>query len=312
MTHLKKPSNKLMSRHTHSIRRSRGDLLFKILCVFFVALFAALCLYPLLLVLGVSFSNETDVLKYGYALFPRRFSIDTYRYIFLQSGSRITDSYGVTILTTAVGTVCSLLVTGMISFALSIKQLRYRKVIAFLCNFTIIFGAGLIPWYMVCTKLLGFNNSLKGLIMPSMFSVWYMFMLRTFFSDIPPSLYESATLDGAGYFGTFWRIAMPLSKTGLLTIGLMYALNYWNNWWNALFFIDRKELFPLQYLLYNVLSNANAIKGGRIPAGVGNIKVPAETVKMSLTIITIGPIVFLYPFVQKYFVSGIMSGAVKE
>jgi len=277
-----------------------------------VAFFAAACLYPLLLVLGVSFSDETDILRNGYNLLPRKFSTDTYYYIFRQSGSRITDSYVITLLTTAAGTLGALLVTGMISFALSIKRLRYRNVIAFLCNFTIIFSAGLIPWYIVCTRYLGFTNSLYGLIVPSMFSVWYMFMLRTFFADIPPSLYESATLDGAGYFSIFWRIAIPLSKTALLTIGMMYALNYWNNWWNALFFIDRKELFPLQYLLYNVLSSVNAIKGGQMPAGVGNIKIPSETVKMSLTIVTIGPIILLYPFIQKYFVSGIMSGAVKE
>lgn len=301
-----------MRANRRSIHRSRSDRVFRGICVAFLLFFAAVCLYPLLLVLGVSFSDETDVLRHGYALWPRNFSTATYRYIFMQSGSRISDSYGVTILTTGIGTLCSLVVTGMISFALSIKQLRYRNVIAFLCNFTIIFSAGLVPWYMICTKVYGFSNSLSGLIVPSMFSVWYMFMLRTFFADIPPSLYESATLDGAGYFGIFWRIAVPLCKTGLLTIGFMYALNYWNNWWNALLFIDRKELFPLQYLLYNVLSNVKAIQGGMIPAGAASVKIPAETAKMALTIITIGPIILLYPFIQKYFVNGITSGAVKE
>jgi len=299
-------------RFHHSIRQSRGDVPFKVACVLFVVFFSLVCLYPLWLVLSVSLSDETDVLRYGYAMWPRKFSLDTYYYIFRQSGSRITDSYIVTIVTTLAGTLGALLVTGMISFALSIKKLRYRGVIAFICNFTIIFSAGLIPWYIICSRYLGFTNTYAGLILPSMFSVWYMFMLRTFLSDIPPSLYESATLDGAGYFGIFWRITVPLSKTALLTIGLMYALNYWNNWWNALFFINRKELYPLQFLLYNVLSSVNAIRGGQMPAGVGSIKIPAETVKMSLTVVTIGPIILLYPFIQKYFISGIMSGAVKE
>ena len=298
--------------HKHTVRRSKGDRLFKVVSLAFVVFFAAVCAYPLLLVLGVSFSNETQVLRFGYAIWPKQFSVDAYRYVFLRSGSKILQSYGVTATTTVVGTLAALLITSMISFALSIKSLRYRNVIAFICNFTIIFSAGLIPWYMVCVNLLKLKNNLAGLIIPSMFSVWYMFMLRTYFSDIPPSLYESATLDGAGYFSIFWRIAVPLSKTPLLTIGLMYALAYWNNWWNALMFIERKELFPLQYLLYNVLSNVNAINSGRVPAGMTNIKLPAETVKMSLTIVTIGPIIFLYPFVQKYFVSGIMTGAVKE
>ncbi len=294
------------------MRKTTSDRVFRGICIAFVVLFAVLCLYPLLLVLAVSFSDETEVLRHGYAIWPRQFSLDTYKYIFQRSGERILTSYQVTLITTVLGTFLSLLITSMIAFALSIKQLRYRNVIAFLCNFTIIFSAGLIPWYMVCVNILGLKNNLAGLIVPSLFSVWNMFLLRTYFSDIPPSLYESATLDGAGYFTIFIRIALPLSKTALLTVGMMYALSYWNDWWNALMFVERKELFPLQYLLYNVLSNVNAISAGKVPRGVTSIKLPSETVKMGLTVVTIGPIILLYPFIQKYFVSGIMSGAVKE
>lgn len=294
------------------MRTTTSDRVFKWVCILFIVIFALLCLYPLLLVVGVSFSDETEVLRNGYAIWPRKFSLDTYNYIFNRSGEKILASYQVTITITALGTLLSLLITSMIAFALSIKQLRYRNVIAFLCNFTIIFSAGLVPWYMVCVNLLRLKNSLAGLIVPSLFSVWNMFLLRTYFSDIPVSLYESAKLDGAGYFTIFWRIALPLSKTALLTVGMMYALSYWNDWWNALMFVERKELFPLQYLLYNVLSNVNAISGGKVPRGVTSIKLPSETVKMALTVVTIGPIILLYPFIQKYFVSGIMSGAVKE
>jgi putative aldouronate transport system permease protein len=140
-----------------------------------------------------------------------------------------------------------------------------------------------------------------------------MFLLRTYFSAVPVSLYESAKLDGASYYQIYWKIALPLSKTAMLTVGLMYALCYWNDWWNALMFINNRDKFPLQYFLYNILSNVNAISSGRIPSGAAaNIKLPSETVKMAVTIITIGPIIFLYPFIQKYFVDGIMTGAVKE
>ncbi len=140
-----------------------------------------------------------------------------------------------------------------------------------------------------------------------------MFLMRTYFSAVSPSLYESAKIDGASYFQIYRKIAVPLCKTAMLTVGLMYALMYWNDWWNALMFINSKDKFPLQYMLYNVLSNVNAISSGRIPAGAAaNIKLPAETVKMAVTIITIGPVIFLYPFIQKYFVDGIMTGAVKE
>lgn len=294
------------------MHKTKSDKLLSAISHLFVLMFALICLYPLLLVLAVSFSDETVVLREGYSIIPKEFSFDTYQYIFASSGSKILRSYGVTIFVTTVGTALSLIVTSMISFAISIKSLRYRNVIAFLCNFTIVFSAGLIPWYMVCVNVLGLKNSLLALILPNAFSVWNMFLMRTYFSNISQSLYEAARLDGAGYFTIYRKIAMPLCKTALLTIGLMYALQYWNDWWNALMFIDQKELFPLQYYLYNILSNVNAISSGRLPASVAGMKLPAETVKMAVTIITIGPIIFLYPFVQKYFVQGIMTGAVKE
>lgn len=294
------------------VKRSLSDKIYRAVAVSFVGLFALVCLYPLMMVLSVSFSNETEVLTNGYSALPQKPTVETYHYIFLNSGARILRSYGVTVFATVVGTALSLFVTGLIAFALSIKSLRYRNVISFICNFTIIFSAGLIPWYIVCSNVLQLKNSIWALIIPSMFSVWNMFLLRTYFSEIPVSLYESAMLEGANYFIIFWKIALPLAKTAMLTVGLMYALAYWNDWWNALMFIEKKDLFPLQYLLYNILSNVNAISSGRMPAGATSMRLPAETVKMAITVITIGPVIFLYPFVQKYFVSGIMSGAVKE
>ena len=294
------------------IRESRSDRITKAVCYVFVGLFALACLLPLLLVLSVSLSSESAVVLHGYSIFPQDFSLDTYKYIFQHSGAKILRSYGVTLFITVVGTLIATTITAMIAYALSIKKLRYRNLIAFACNFTIVFSAGLIPWYMVSTNLLGLKDSIWALILPSVFSVWNMFLLRTYFSAISPSLYEAAILDGAHYVQIFWRITVPLSKTTLLTVGMMYALAFWNDWWNALMFINSKDLFPLQYYLYNILSNVNAVSSGRIPAGASGIQLPAETVKMAVTMITIGPIIFLYPFVQKYFVNGIMTGAVKE
>ena len=166
---------------------------------------------------------------------------------------------------------------------------------------------------MVCVNYYHLRNNILALIIPSIFSVWNMFLLRTYFSSISPSLYEAAKIDGANYFLIYRKVALPLCKTGILTVGLMYALQYWNDWWNALIFINDKKLFPLQYYLYNILSNINAISSGIIPDGAASsIALPAETVKMAVTVITIGPIIFLYPFIQKFFVNGIMTGAVKE
>lgn len=293
--------------------KSLGDKLVTVIAYVFTGFFAIACLYPLLLTVSVSFSSEQVIAKNGYSIFPQSPSLDTYKYIFIHSGTKILRSYVVTIFVTVVGTFGALLITSMIAFAISIKKLKYRNIIAFICNFTIIFSAGLIPWYIVSVNYYGLKNSMMALILPAIFSVWNMFLMRTYFSSISPALYEAAEIDGANYFTIFFKVALPLSATPLFTVGLMYALQYWNDWWHALIFINNRDLFPLQYYLFNILSNVNAISSGRIPAGAaGNITLPAETVKMAVTVITIGPIIFLYPFVQRFFVHGIMAGAIKE
>lgn len=301
-----------LRRHRH-IRRPGSDLGLKAFAYVVVGLFGLICLYPLALTLTVSFTPESLIAREGYRLIPSALTGDTYAYIFAHSGARILRSYGVTLLITAAGTLTAVLVTTMISFAISIQQLRYRGLIAFLCNFTLIFSAGIVPWYVVCVNWYGLQNNIMALIVPSLFSVWQMFLMRTYFSAVPQSLYEAALIDGAGYFTIYRTIAMPVSKTAVLTIGMMYALNFWNDWWNALMFINDKNLYPLQYYLYSIISNVQAISSGRIPSGAAaSIRLPSETVKMAVTVITIGPIIFLYPLVQRYFVQGIIMGAVKE
>ena len=295
------------------VKTSKGDKAVKIFAYVFVSLIALMCFIPLLMVFSVSFSDNTAVVQQGYSIFPRSFTTNTYLYLFVHSGKRILRAYGVTFYITVVGTLLAMLITSMCAFALSIKTLKYRNVISYICNFTIIFSAGLIPWYYVCVNWYGFSNNFRALIVPQLVSVFNMFLLRTYFSQIPISLYESARIDGASYFKIWSTIAVPLTKTGMMTVGMMFALGYWNDWWNALMFIDDRDYFPLQYYLYNILSNVNAISSGRVPAGAAAaIQLPTETVKMAVTIVTIGPIIFLYPFIQKYFVDGIMTGAVKE
>ena len=279
----------------------------------FVGLFAIVCLYPLILTLSVSLSDEQQVIQNGYSIIPQGFTFNTYLYIFVNSGMRVLKAYGVTIFVTVVGTAGSMIITAMMAFALSIKTLKYRNIIAFICNFTIIFSAGLIPWYVVCVNYFGLKNSIAALILPALVNVWNIFLMRTYFSAISPSIYEAAKIDGANYFLIFFKLTLPLSTTALLTVGLMYALQYWNDWWHALMFINDQDLYPLQYFLYTILSNVTAISSGRVPpAAAAGLKLPLETVKMAVTVITIGPIIFLYSFIQKYFIKGIMTGAVKE
>ena len=293
--------------------QSKHDRWVVVVSYVIVGLFALICLYPLLLTVTVSFTPESLIAREGFRLIPKQFSLDTYTYIFAHSGTRILRSYGVTLFVTVFGTLASMLVTCMISYAISLREMKYRNVIAFICNFTSIFSAGLVPWYVICVNWYNLRNNIWALILPSLFSVWNMFLMRTYFQNISPSLYDAAKIDGAGHWRIFFKVALPLSTTALLTVGLMYVLSYWNNWWNALMFIDNRDPYPLQYYLYSIVSNVNAISSGRIPSGAAaSIRLPSETVKMAVTIITIGPILFLYPFVQKRFVKGIMAGAVKE
>ena len=300
-------------RNDGRIIQSKNDRWIVVISYIIVGLFGLICLYPLLLTVTVSFTPENLIAKEGFRLIPQYFTTDTYTYIFAHSGARILRSYGVTLFVTVIGTATSMLVTCMISFAISLREMKYRNVVAFICNFTSIFSAGLVPWYVVCVNWYNLRDNIWALILPTMFSVWNMFLMRTYFKNISPSLYDAAKIDGAGYWRIFFQVALPLSTTALLTVGLMYVLAYWNDWWNALMFISDRDLYPLQYYLYSIVSNVNAISSGRVPSGAAaSIRLPSETVKMAVTIITIGPIIFLYPFVQKRFVNGIMAGAVKE
>lgn len=293
------------------MKKSLSDRIFVFIAYTFLAIFALFCLYPLLLTLGVSLSDENTVAVKGYSLIPEKFSLDTYKYLFINSGQRIIRSYGITIFVTTTGTLSALLITAMMAFALSIKTLKYRNIIAAYSNFTIIFSAGMIPWYIVCVNYLHFSNNILGLICPYLLSVWNLFLLRSYFQAIPDSIIESAKIDGANYFQIFARIAVPLTSTGLLTVGMMYALQYWNDWWLSVMFITKRDLYPLQYYLFNIMSNVQALTSGRVSNIGSKISLPTETVKMAVTVVAIGPIIFIYPFIQRYFVKGIMAGAVK-
>lgn len=295
------------------VKRSNSDKALIAFAYFVIGFIGLACILPLIMTVSVSFSTESTIIRNGYALWPQDFTLNTYQYIFGRSGEDILRSYGVTISIAVIGTALALLITSMMAFALSVDDMKYRNLFAFIADFTIIFSAGLIPWYYACVNYYHLSNNYWGLIVPSIFSVWNMFLLRTYFKAISQSLYEAARIDGASYFTVYWKITIPLSKTPLLTVGLMCFLQFWNDWWNALMFIRDKALWPLQYFLYNIMSNVNAINSGRVPSGAAaNLKLPAETVKMAVTLITIGPILFAYPFIQKYFVAGIMAGGVKE
>ena len=291
---------------------SRDRVIFDILSRVILVVLSACCLLPFLLVLSGSFSDQTSILTHGYQLIPEHFSLDAYKTLF-KIPEELLRAYGVTIFVTMTGTFLGLFFTSMAAYVLASSTFRYRYQMSFFFYFTSIFGGGLVPWYIFNTKYLHFHNSVIALILPILINVTYLLILKSYMSGIPEALYESARLDGAGDFTIYWRVAMPLCKAGLATVGLFIALNYWNDWYDAMLFLDegRSDLYPLQYYLNNILTKAQAIAAAAARSGLPMSDVPSEPMKLAMTVVATGPIILLYPFLQKYFVKGVTIGAVK-
>lgn len=290
----------------------RDRIIFDVLSHVILAVLAACCLLPFLLVLSGSFSDQTSILTHGYQLIPETFSLAAYQTLF-KIPEDLLRAYGVTIFVTVVGTLLGLFLTSMAAYVLSSRNFRYRYQMSFFFYFTSIFGGGLVPWYIFNTKYLHFHNNIIALILPILINVTYLLILKSYMAGIPEALYESARLDGAGDFTIYRRVAMPLCKAGLATVGLFIALNYWNDWYDAMLFLDegRSDLYPLQYFLNNILTKAQAISAAAARSGLPMSEVPSEPMKLAMTVVATGPIILLYPFLQKYFVKGVTIGAVK-
>lgn len=290
------------------IKRSAGEKVLNTAIYIILMIVAIVCALPFVLIISGSFSDSAEIMKNGYSILPRGFSLDGYRSIFLFP-KQIARAYGVSILVTVAGTVLGLTIMTLCGYALSRKELKYRNVIAFIVYFTTLFSGGMVPWYIVITRL-GMRNTLWALIIPPCCSSFYILLIRNFMKTIPDSLVESAKLDGAGEFRILIRIVIPLSTPILATVALFLALAYWNDWYHASLFITDADMWPLQYRLYNILNAASKIAQAGIENFSGNI-LPTETQKLANAVVATGPIIFLYPFLQKYFVQGISIGAVK-
>ena len=276
-----------------------------------VSIFALFCLFPFIMVVSGSLTPEEDIVKYGYSLIPRRISFDAYR-ILLYDIDRVLNAYKITIFVTVVGTLCSLLVNSMAGYVLS-RKVRYQKPLLIFTIITMLFSGGMVPWYIVCVRYLHLKDTVWALILPTVARAWYIFLLRNFFKGIPEEMYESSKIDGASELTTFVKIMLPLAKPAIATVTLFASLAYWNDWWAGLMLIDDSNKQPLQLLLRTIVSNTQFLQSSPnagMMQEVSNI-LPVESVKMAIVILTIGPIIFVYPFIQKYFVKGIMVGAVK-
>lgn len=269
------------------------------------------CLIPFILILSGSFTAESAIMVKGYNLWPPEFSTEAYELLF-KAPKTILTSYVVTICVTAVGTFLGLMFTSMCSFVLYRKDFKWRNGFAFFFFFTTLFGGGLVPWYILIVRYLGWKDTYMVLVVTGLFNVFYIILMRSFMtSSIPISLVESARIDGAGDFRIFIRIMLPLLKPALATIGLFIALAYWNQWYITMLFINKESMYTLQFFLYKLLNSIRFAQLAAAESGIPMPQMPSESFKLAMTVVATGPIIFLYPFVQKYFVSGITIGAVK-
>ena len=292
------------------IPRSASDNVVTVIFGVVVVLFAITCLAPFLLVIIASFTDEATLVREGYQIFPSKWSVNAYKAIF--ASATIPKAYLVSIFVTVVGTLLSLLVTSMAAYPMSCKQVRYRNAAALFFYFTMLFSGGLVPTYILISKYLHLRDNIWVYIIPSLLNPWNMFLLRNFFNDIPESLKESARLDGAHEWTILVRIILPLSLPALATIGLFYALGYWNAWMEAMLHIDNENLYTLQYIIMKIIRNiSSATQIAAEGAATGMPVPPSYTIRLATAIVTIGPIIFLYPFLQKYFVGGLKVGGVK-
>ena len=292
------------------IKRGKEQLIFNLISYTTVIIFTLLCVIPFLLVISGSFTDEGSIHVDGYRFIPKKFSLNAYRVAFAMP-TNIIRAYGVTGTVTVVGTLVGLFIICMTAYALQRPQFKYRNAFALYFYFTTLFSGGLVPWYILMVRYLHLKNNYLALLFPAMLTVFDIIIMRSFMKSIPEALAESAKIDGAGEFRIFAQIFLPLSKPALATVGLFIALRYWNDWYASMLFITQKEKFSLQFYLYSMLTQMEFAANDAKSAGIVMDQYPAESFKLAMTIVATGPILLLYPFVQKYFIQGMTVGAVK-
>ncbi len=290
---------------------SSEKIIFNVVSDLLIIVLSIFCLFPLLLILSGSMTDNLTLAREGYHLIPVKFSLEAYRTVF-EYPQKLIVAYGNTIMVTIVGTILGIICVSMTGYVLMRRDFKYRNKISFLIYFTTIFGGGMVPWYVLLSKYLHLTNTYAARIFPSLMSPFLIILMRTFMqSSVPEELIDSCKVDGANDFTIYSKIVMPIITPAIATVGLFLAIGFWNEWYLTSLFISKKELYSLQYFLYDVLDNINFAKEMAAITGQPATNLPTETVKMAMVVVVIGPIIFLYPFVQKYFVSGITIGAVK-
>ena len=294
-----------------AVKLDRSDIILQTISYVVVTFFAFFCILPFVLILSASFSSEAAFMRRGFGLLPKDFSTTAYEWIF-RAPRQIVGSYVVTITMTVFGTAIGLFIISMTGYALNRKDFPFRNHISFFIYFTTLFSAGLAPTFLWIARDLGLRGNYLAVFLQLLMTPWLIILMKNFMRTVPYEIIESGKMDGAGDFRIFISLCLPMMKPALATIGLFLALAYWNEWYlSSLYLGSTVEFKPLQYHLYNVINTANALRNSVAGSNVSITNLPSNTLKMASAIVAIGPILLLYPFIQKYFVSGITIGAVK-
>jgi putative aldouronate transport system permease protein len=296
------------------MKPTRGEKVFNAFNMAFMVLLCIACIYPFIYVIALSFNDGTDAMRGGIYLFPRVFTLENYTTI-LQD-KRILGSTVISVYRTVCGAVLAVLLNGTFAFALTKRDLPGRKLFGWFILIPMYFSAGIIPYFLVC-KGLGLVNNVLVYLIPWIFVPFYILMFRVYFKEMPESLQESAKLDGAGYFTIYAKIYFPLATPIMATIALLAGLMHWNDWLDGTIMVYNSRLWPLQTLLLNIIQGADIInflkdKNLAIGAMAKRYKITSQSLKMSMLVLTVAPIMLIYPFLQKYFVKGMMVGSLKE
>ncbi len=277
--------------------------------------FALLCILPFIFVIIISFSSEESIRLIGYSFRPLEWSTAAYKFVF-DMGSQLWISYFNSFFVSTVGTLISLLMCVLYAYALFRKDFKYRKFFTFFVFFTMLFGGGLAPTYMVCKQMLGLSDNYAALIVPALVNPFFIIIMRTFLqTSVPTELIEAAAIDGSGEYNTLFKIIIPISKPGIATVALLTVINYWNDWFLAMLYIREPKFYPLQYLLMKAQNQADFLIKNSSVIGVEATKLlrdlPGTSLRMSLVVFIVVPIACAYPFFQRYIISGLTIGSVK-
>ena len=293
------------------VKISKSMIVFQCIAYVLLALGAVVCVAPFLIILSGSLTDDAIIIKEGYSILPRGFTLAAYETIFKVPGE-ILQAYKMTIFYTVVGTVLGLLMITLTAYVISRKEFKNRNQVSFLIYFTTLFGGGMIPWYLMYANVLNLKGSTFPIWFPGLMSPFLIILMRTFISEsVPDAITESAKLDGAGHVTIFFRIILPVLGPGLATVGLFLALGYWNDWYRSSMFSVSQDTWELQFYLYNLLNASSSMKQMAQSANIAMTDIPTQSMKLAMAVVVTGPVLLFYPFVQRYFVSGITVGAVK-